>query len=121
MTFAERASASAQRVVRHFSGGQTVTLKELATGTLGSDLTATPTVTAVTVSCTLPTPYGQALRDGERVRDGDLKILVWKDDPALTFVPAVENVAEIDGDSYAVVAVEHHAGAYELRLRGGGS
>jgi len=119
VSFAARASASARRIVRHF-GGSRIKLTKVVT-TLGDDRSATTVATASTVDCTTPTPYGQSLRDGERVLDGDLRVLVWAHDPALAFVPAAEMIAELDGDSYSVVSVERHAGAYELHLRGGGA
>jgi len=120
VTFAARASASARRLVRYFSG-PTLKLSRVVTGALAADRSVTTTTTTATVRCTHPTPYGQRLRDGERVLDGDLRVLVWRDDPALPFAPAAEMRAELDGDSYSVVAVERHAGAYELQLRGGGA
>lgn len=120
MSFALRASASAERLVAHFAHATTLTLKSLSASALTADRDTTVTVTSATVRCTVPTPFAQRLRDGARVLDGDLRVTVWADDPALTFDPEPDQVAELDGDSYRVVAVERLAGAFELQLRGGG-
>lgn len=121
MSFTARASASARRLVDHFSGGTRVTLTRVTTGELQDDGSVTTTRKTATVSCSLPTPFGQSLRDGTRVLDGDLRTMVWKDDPALAFVPAAEDVAKIGTETYSVVSVDRAAGGYELHLRGGGA
>lgn len=119
MSLAQRLSASAERLVKHFAYTSTIVLKKLTGSGLSATRGVTVTTTSATVACTTPTPYGAALRDGQRVQDGDLRLYLWADDPALTFDPAPEMAAQIDGDSYRVVSVQKLAGAFELQLRGG--
>lgn len=120
MTFLPRFADSERRLVEHFSAGTTVTFTRVTVGELQDDSSVATSTATATVACTRPTPFGQALRDGTRVLDGDLRILVWGDDPALTFAPQPEDVATIDGETYSVVAVDRAAGGYDVHLRGGG-
>lgn len=120
MTLTARLSASGRRLVAHFSGGSELTLQRVTAGELQDDASVSTSTASATISCSYPTPYGQALRDGERVLDGDLRTLVWSDDPKLTFAPRAEDVVTLDGETYTVVAVSKTLGAYELHLRGGG-
>lgn len=121
MSLATRLSASSRRLIHHFSYTSTVVLTKLTGAALSATRGVTVTPTSATVACSTPTPYGAALRDGTRILDGDLRLYVWADDPALTFDPAAEMVAVLDGDSYRVMHVEKLTGAFELQLRGGGS
>lgn len=121
MTLAARLSASARRMVGHFGHTERLVLKRITTGALGATRSATTTVATSTVACSVPTPYGARTIDGARVQDGDLRVTLWADDPALRFDPAPEMVAELAGDTWRVVAVQKMPGAWELQLRGGGS
>lgn len=121
MSFAARASASADRLIQHFVYGSTITIRALTGSALSGGRGVTPTVTSATVACSTPQPFGAALRDGARVKDGDLRVYVWAADPNLTVTPAPDQIVELAGDSYRVVAVQKLVGAYELHLRGGGA
>lgn len=119
MSLNDRLSASARRLVSHFSGGTTITIRRVTTGELQDDGSVTTSATVATAQSTYPTPFGRALRDGSRVLDGDFRVVVWKD-PALTITPRSEDLVALDGKTYSVVAVDESPGAYELHLRGGG-
>lgn len=121
MTLADRLSASAARLVDHFAYASTLRLIKQTGGTPTATRGVTVATTAATVRCSTPTPYGAALRDGDRILDGDFRVYLWAQDSALTFAPAPGMVVELDGDSYRVVDVQKLAGAWELHLRGGGS
>lgn len=118
MTFESRAVRSGRRLVNHFKASATLTIRRLA-GTLSAATRGvTPTVTSAAVRCTIPTPYSRGVVDGERIRERDLRTLIRSDDPALTFTPAPEMLADFAGTTYRIAGVSPMAGSIELQLRG---
>jgi len=118
MSFADRAAASAGRLVSHFSGGTTITIRSSAGTFDPSDRSVTPSGGTMTLVCTYPTPYGSKLVDGERIRANDLRVLIRQADPARTFEPRPDQLATIGSSQYRIVCVDPQAGADELQLRG---
>lgn len=120
MSFATRASAGAARLVSHFSGGNTVTIKSLGGTYAAATRTLTSSSTSQTVTCSHPVPYSLSSPTGG-VLVGDLRVFIRESDPSLTFAPKAGMVATLNSDTYQIVSVGQHEGAYELQLRGGGT
>lgn len=118
MSFAARSSASASRLVGHFSDGSSVVLTKVG-GTFNRSTRAlSPSPATMTLACTKPAPYVRKLVDGQRIQVDDLRILISKAGLTLTFALEPDLLAAVGGKTYKVISVQPLAGSYVLQLRG---
>lgn len=119
MSFAARTAASASRLVQHFGGATTTVVLKKVGGTFDRATRAlTPSPATMTLDCTEPAPYVRKLVDGQRIQVDDLRILISKAGPALTFELEPDLLATVGGKTYKVVTVLPLAGSWVLQLRG---
>lgn len=118
MSFGQRASASASRLVSHFSEGTTVVLTKVGGTFNRATRGLTPSPATMTLACTEPAPYLRKLVDGQRIQVDDLRVMISKAGLTLTFALEPGLLATVGGKTYKVESVQPLAGSYVLQLRG---
>lgn len=119
MSAPEQFRQDAHDLIAQLGGGLTVTVTdEQADDTLATgNQTVDPR--SFTALCTPPTPFTEAMIDGERTLAGDANIFLERGDPAITFDPRLGMLALVDGRQYTVQGHRLHAGSIEIHLRDG--